>query len=246
MYRYRNKSGGRFSFYSGILLIIWAVIIQLNSNFNIGYVLMIILGLLLVVYGKIKVRLPVPIRFFIVALSFLAFCAMLFLFVYGKRDTVTFREDALIVLGAGLRGEKPSRNLKSRLDTAVIYLEKNPTASVIVSGGKGEDETISEATAMRLYLVERGIGESRIFVEDRARSTAENFLYSKEILDQFFGEDCAVAYVTSDYHMYRADFLAKKAGLKAARYGAPLVWYLYPPAYLRELLACIHTIFIKK
>ena len=68
--------------------------------------------------------------------------------------------------------------LARRLDAALAYLEENPKAYVVVSGGQGAGEDISEAEAMRRYLAARGIEESRILMEDKSMSTLENFLFS--------------------------------------------------------------------
>lgn len=82
--------------------------------------------------------------------------------------------DAVIVLGCKVNGNTPSRMLKRRLDSAVIYLNENEDVVCIVSGGKGEDEKISEAQAMKEYLVDKGIDEGRILTEDKSVNTLEN------------------------------------------------------------------------
>ncbi|MDR1832242.1 MAG: YdcF family protein [Fusobacteriaceae bacterium] len=246
MYRYRQKTPGKFSFFIGVLLIIWAVIIQLNSNFNIGYPMMMALGLVIMAWGRLRARLPLAVRLPVYAAGALALGAMLFLFLYGKKDTADFHEKALIVLGAGIRGDKPSRNLLGRLDCALSYLERNPGAVVIVSGGQGEDEDYTEAEIMKRWLVNHGVAEDRVYKEERAASTAENFRYSKEILDNLYPESWTAAFVTSEYHMFRSAQIAGRQGITVSRYGAPLAWYLYPAAYLRETLACAYSLIFKK
>lgn len=80
---------------------------------------------------------------------------------------------------APLRGERVSLTLKLRLDAALEYLEHSPNTAVIVSGGKGDGENISEAEAMKRYLVSHGVDEGRIITEDKSTSTWENFKFSK-------------------------------------------------------------------
>ena len=87
----------------------------------------------------------------------------------------------LIVLGAGLDGEKVGKTLKSRLDEAIKYYELNKNVNIIVSGGQGEDEVISEAEAMERYLVKNNINPNRIIKEEKATTTLENIKFSKEI-----------------------------------------------------------------
>ena len=84
--------------------------------------------------------------------GFLKFIKGLFTFgmicVVGKSDNATYREDYIIVLGAGLKGDTPSLALERRLEKAAEYMNKNGNAIAIVSGGQGKGETISEAQAM--------------------------------------------------------------------------------------------------
>ncbi|MEI3193353.1 MAG: YdcF family protein [Lachnospiraceae bacterium] len=94
------------------------------------------------------------------------------------------RTDYLVVLGAQVRGTVPSRALKKRLDTAAEYLGKNLETKVVVSGGKGAGEEITEAEAMENYLLELGIEKDRIIMEDRSTTTSENLRYTGELIDR--------------------------------------------------------------
>ncbi len=91
---------------------------------------------------------------------------------------------AVIVLGCQVKGEEPSDMLKGRLNAALELLSEHSDAVCIVSGGKGKGEDISEAEAMRRYLVENGISESRIFTESRSTNTRENMRLSVELLKE--------------------------------------------------------------
>lgn len=88
----------------------------------------------------------------------------------------------VMVFGCYVRGEEPGRTLTTRLDAALSLLKRYPNADCIVSGGQGSNEAISEAEAMRLYLVSRGIAEERITLEDRSTNTSENLEYTFAIL----------------------------------------------------------------
>lgn len=112
---------------------------------------------------------------------------------------------AVIVLGAGVNGETPSLTLRTRIDAAAAYLEEHPDVPVILSGGQGPGEAITEAECMRRALVRRGADESRLYPEERSTSTQENLRYSRAILEEL-GVDPArrVAIVTSDFHLCRA------------------------------------------
>ena len=112
---------------------------------------------------------------------------------------------AVIVLGAGVNGETPSLSLRTRIDAAAAYLARHPDVPVILSGGQGPGEAITEAECMRRALVRRGADESRLYPEERSTSTQENLRYSRAILEEL-GVDPAqrVAIVTSDFHLCRA------------------------------------------
>ncbi|MBF4691542.1 ElyC/SanA/YdcF family protein [Fusibacter ferrireducens] len=116
--------------------------------------------------------------------------------------------DYAVVLGAGLIGDQVSERLKIRLDTAYHTLKDNEVP-IVVSGGKGDDELISEAEAMKRYLVEQGISASRIILEDQSTSTYENLKFSKALMPE---ERNAVLIITSDFHMYRAKMIGRRLG----------------------------------
>lgn len=145
--------------------------------------------------------------------------------------------DYVIVLGAKVNGSNPSLSLKARLDTAVEYLSQYENAKVIVSGGRGCDEDISEALCMYNYLTAAGIDKDRIIMEDESTSTKENLLYSMKLYDT---DKCSTAVITSNFHVFRSVRLAKKLGYGEV-YGnaAPSLWYLIPTNYVREFMAVI-------
>lgn len=117
--------------------------------------------------------------------------------------------DYCIVLGAQWKKDRPSYILKQRLDKAVEYLERNPDTYVIVSGGQGRNETISEAEGMALYLENAGIAAERIIQENASGDTGENLEYSGVHLDK---EGDRVVIVTNNFHVYRAVKIARKKG----------------------------------
>jgi uncharacterized SAM-binding protein YcdF (DUF218 family) len=147
--------------------------------------------------------------------------------------------DAIIVLGAGLRGGRVSVTLQARLNKALEYYAENSNAIFVVTGGMGPGETTTEAAAMSSYLIARGVLDSKILLEAQAESTEENFIYSKQLLDKYFGyANYRVLYVTNRFHVYRSGQYAKKAGLDAQPLAAPSEpVYLLPNNYFREYLA---------
>lgn len=150
--------------------------------------------------------------------------------------------DVVVVLGAGLTygTEDPSLVLAYRLQEVLKYLEKYPDTPVIVSGGQGEIEKISEALAMKRYLVKAGVDEGQILMESRSSTTAENLKYSAEIAEENDFEKVAV--VSSDYHCLRVGMLAEDIGLDATCVPAENVWWLAPADRTRECMAVTKTL----
>lgn len=128
--------------------------------------------------------------------------------------------DCMIVLGGGLDRNtgKPMATLAYRLDRAIELFGEGYAPVIIVSGGQGADEIVSEAESMRNYLVQRGVPESAIIMEACSTTTRENMEYSKAIMDERGFKDALI--VTSDFHLWRAMQLAKRAGIHAYSAGS--------------------------
>ena len=119
--------------------------------------------------------------------------------------------DYVIVLGAQVREDGPSVVLKYRLDAAIEYLNENLDTICIVSGGQGYNEPCSEAESMADYLIENGIEESRVILEDKSKNTVENIRNSKLLIKQ---ANAKVGIVTNNFHVFRAVKIAEKLGLE--------------------------------
>ncbi len=149
--------------------------------------------------------------------------------------------DYVIIHGAGLiNGEKVSKLLQERLDKAIVVYRKDPSPTKLIpSGGKGSDESISEAEAMKRYLLEQGIPESDILMEDQSTTTLENLEFSKALIDSREGRKYT-ALVTSNYHVYRALRYCRRVGLKCKGIGSHVAFYYWPSALIREFIA-VHS-----
>ncbi len=228
----------------GAGLIVNALGLAAFSNMNAGLLAALALGAVFLLYGLFFKTVNRVVPGFVLGIIAAGIVAVVFLsvalFVFGSFDNVDFDEDAVIVLGSGIRGKKPTKNLIRRLDRAVEYYNQNPRAVIVVSGGQGPREDIAEAVAMEGYLVSKGVPKEKILREERATSTFENFTFSKEILDGYFDRDYSVAFVTNNYHVFRAKALSKKAGFdEAAFIHSSTPWYFVVPSALRECLAFI-------
>lgn len=143
-----------------------------------------------------------------------------------------------VVLGCRVYGERASLSLVERLEAAYAYLEENPAAVCVVSGGQGSGEDISEAECMYRWLVAKGIDEKRIYKEDKSTSTEENIAFSKEIIEEN-GLNENIAIVTSEYHSYRAGIIAEKRDISFGTAPGQTAIWLLPTYYIRELYAIL-------
>lgn len=226
---------------SGALLLGNTVLMSVIANFNIGLVPVAGLGVLLVLYGvffnKLQGKKLVHILLCAILTVLMSFGG--FLAAYGRNDNAVYNEKTVIVLGCGIRGERVSVGLAKRLDKAYLYHLQNPDAMIIVSGGQGPQETISEALAMKRYLMLKGVPEEKIIIEDKSTSTITNFKYSHEIMKEKGLPTDSVVFVTNGYHVYRAASYAKAEGLKVTHLGTDIIWYTIPMNYMREMLAVV-------
>ncbi|MBO6040688.1 MAG: YdcF family protein [Oscillospiraceae bacterium] len=152
------------------------------------------------------------------------------------------RFDYVIIHGCGLKdGDQMTRLLSDRVDKALeLYRRCKVKPIIIPSGGRGVDESISEAQAMKNYLLDHGIPEEKILLEDASATTRENLLNSKALIDAGEGGK-RTALVSSNYHIYRCLRLARQVGLKCTGIGARVAPYYWPSALIREFIAIFLT-----
>lgn len=247
-YKLRGEAMAIVLSVAGTLLLLNGIYLCVFSNMDLGVVLTVLLGLVFLAWGIFYKKIAYVTRkgfwrvFKIVVLSLLSL-ELVFagvIAIYGQSDNANYVEDAVIVLGAGIHGEEVSMPLKLRLDKAIEYNQRNPEALVVVTGGKGPQETITEAEAMERYLVEHGVSKNIIVKEENATSTNENMRFSKEILDSHFGREYDVAVITNGFHIFRGVSIAEREGLGYVTHlHAGLQWYNWISCYLRESLAIL-------
>lgn len=152
----------------------------------------------------------------------------------------------VVVLGSGLIDGAVPPLLAARLRKGRAVFERGRAAdgrpALVTSGGKGEDEPVAEAVAMRDFLIQEGVEPASLLVEDRSRNTEENLAFTAELIQerQLTGP---VAVVTSDFHALRAALLMRKAGLPGYTLGARTARYFWPTAVIREYAAVVRDHF---
>lgn len=230
-------------------------VLVLNGGINLGTLLPGFLGVIMLFWELKRDYLK---RYFLkdrflrfrrlVRLSILMLLAS-FIFIeslllYNTKDPIPSHVNYLIILGAGLNGDKLSWTLWERVNKGLRILQDNKDLKVVVSGGKGPREWITEAEAMQDYLVEQGIAKERIIKEEQSTSTMDNFRYTRELLGQqpSFEPSEPVLVITNDFHMFRSKILARRNGLNPVGVPSPTPWYLRPNVYLREYFAVVKSL----
>ncbi|MBW3628530.1 MAG: YdcF family protein [Gemmatimonadetes bacterium] len=143
-------------------------------------------------------------------------CVLLAIFIFGRRDEAR-PVDAIVVLGAAQYDGKPSPVLKARLDHAVGLYRRDIAPTLILTGGVGVGDTVSEAAVGRRYVVRRGVPERSILIEPAGLSTEQSMATVKRLMA---GGNLDSAVLVSDpFHMLRLRLLAASMGIRA--YSSP-------------------------
>ncbi len=151
-------------------------------------------------------------RFFTVVL-------MLGLLVVGITEAVIIKKsfgdpresvNYVVVLGAKVNHSGPSVSLWDRICAAYEYAESHADTILVLSGGQGTDEPITEAECMYRELVALGIDPKRLRLEEEATSTWENLKFSLDLIEAETGSRPEkLGVLSSEYHLFRASLFAK-------------------------------------
>lgn len=206
---------------AGILCMVYFILLLLYSGFTSSFYLVwpmmgagfFLLGWLFRIH--FWQQLPGVLRGFLLcaaALGLLFFAGVESMILKGALAVPRSRLDYVIVLGAHVRPEGPSRALALRLDRALEYVADNPDTLFIVSGGQGNNEPCTEASAMKEYLVSSGMDPERILEEGQSKNTRQNLMFSREMIPP----DASVGIISNDFHICRVLHLAEELGFEDA------------------------------
>lgn len=132
--------------------------------------------------------------------------------VWGARDMAR-PADAIVVLGAAQYAGRPSPVLKARLDHAVGLWKRGLAKRVVLTGGRGTGDTISEAAVGRRYVMKAGVADSAILLENEGRTTNASV---GAVADIMKAEQLERAILVSDpFHMLRLQILANRHGVES-------------------------------
>lgn len=146
----------------------------------------------------------------------------------GKLEDI----DCILVLGAGIWGNRPSHMLEDRLLTAISLYNNNASTRIIMSGDHGRKD-YDEVNIMKDFAIERGIPSGNIFMDHAGFSSYESIYRAKEIF-----QAKKIIIVTQQYHLYRSLYIANQLGIEAYGIGAdPRQYAGQSYRELREILA---------
>lgn len=168
---------------------------------------------------------------------FAAGAAFAFAEAKASRGNCSGSPDALLILGCRVRGNHPEPMLRMRAEHAALFLNAHPATVAVCCGGMvHDDQTTSEAAAIREILLQNGVDDSRILLEDRSKTTFENFVNAKRLLAQQGIPQAKLAVLSSEFHLLRASLIGRLAGVSARTVAAPSPRDLLLQNYLREAL----------
>ena len=232
-----------------LLMLAGVVMVLLNVHMGMTGAVLLMLGAVMVLSWLLWRRPTRGKQTFISVLALLAasgvvclMAAMNLITTGGQPDWQRAEtSEYAIVLGAAVRVDgEASRVMRQRLRAAMEFMERNPRAMVILSGGQGADEPISEARCMYDTIVEMGADPQRLLLEDNSFNTRDNLMFSKEIMEARGGTDKPITLITSEFHQRRADFIADSVGLDTCPVSAHTDQWFYRVNYtLREVFAFV-------
>ena len=164
--------------------------------------------------------------------------------IKSVRRKVKYDKDYVIILGCQIKKDGTlTPLLKGRVDKALDFRNKqlqenNKDLTFICSGGQGPDEVISEGQAMKNYLLDNGIKESKILVDDKSKNTYENIKFSYALIKK---KNPSVAFSTTNYHVLRAGLIATEQGLALEGMGSKTKAYFWINAFIREFIGTLYT-----
>ena len=174
------------------------------------------------------------------------FISTIVLTLISAKRIPKFNKDYIIILGCRIRKNGTlTPILKSRVDRAISFskMQYDATGKDIIfipSGGKGNDEVMSEAKAIHNYLLEQGINKNNIIVEDKSKNTYENIKFSYKLISKK-NSNPNIAFSTTNFHVFRAGIIARKQGIKVEGIGAKTKAYFFINAFIREFIATLYS-----
>ncbi len=269
---YSKKFITSLFFKTGLFFVIYSFVLIVTMGFVTFSVELLLGGFLLIVLSKInnkyydnKIYKKIYTVFkplFSIGLS-IFILTQLFIVGFSFQNNYEYA-DYTIVLGAGIEGERVLPTLQYRLDSTLDYVEfienestntktnlnedDNIYGFLVMSGGQGSGESITEAEAMKRYMIDAGIPQNFIIKEEQSTDTYENLKFSKEVIENHSGksiDELNIKIVSNGFHLFRAYLLSKDLGYGNVTFiSAPIKPIFIPSYYIREFIGVYKTLII--
>ncbi|WEG74152.1 YdcF family protein [Vagococcus intermedius] len=246
-----------FGIYAMIIALFWNERVLLkHERLSLGNLLPLILatGLILLEILLFLIGNKINNEWILKAFGFINLSALYFMLLFMLYTLtsilynlfpITYKVDYIIILGAGLNKDKVTPLLAARIEAGVkLYYKQvkkwqhHPT--IILSGGQGSDELISESLAMKHYIDDKNYQINNLYLEEQSTTTRENLLYSQQVAckkDAITGfQNKKVVVASNNYHLLRAGKIAKELDLNIRGTGAKTRLYYLPTAFIREYI----------
>lgn len=170
--------------------------------------------------------------------------ATIIIAIKSIKKKIEMNKDYMIILGCKIKKDGTlTPLLKGRVDKAIEFRNNqlktnNKDLIFIPSGGKGKDEIISEAESIKNYLLDQGIKEKNILMENKSTNTYENIKFSNKLIKN---KKSNIAFSTTNYHVLRAGLIATEQGLKIEGIGSKTKSYFWINAFIREFIGTLYS-----
>lgn len=169
--------------------------------------------------------------------------ATIIIAIKSVKKKAEMNKDYMIILGCKIKNDGSlTPLLKGRVDRAIEFRNEQLKTTgkdliFIPSGGKGNDEIISEAEAMKKYLLEQNIKEKNILIENKSKNTFENIKFSYKLIKD---KKANIGFSTTNYHVMRVGLIATEQGIKVEGIGSKTKSYFWINAFIREFIGTLY------
>lgn len=237
-----KKEGFKFSNLLGVILGFYAFLGLFGSQ--IIYMLTIKLvgdGNMMILKKFIDISINIILTYFYSLIISTLYCN-----IKAATHIPNYDKDFVIILGSKINADGTlTPLLKGRVDKAINFGKNqyeiaNKKIMYVPSDGKGVDEVMSEANAMKKYLIQNGIDKDSIITEDKAVNTMQNMEFSKNVIDKI-KKNANIIFSTNNYHVFRSGVIASNLGINCEGIGSMTKWYFHTNALIREFVANLYN-----
>lgn len=153
-------------------------------------------------------RVPICIALAVVVIGCTVIITTGLFIVSRSHGSAVLPADCAIVFGGAVYGHRPGPAIVRRVEAAAAAYRQGKIQTLFLTGGKGWNDVSTEAQAMEDLAMEQGVRSQDIILEERARSTWENLLFTRPLT----GSCASVVGISDAFHLARIELLARRQG----------------------------------